>query len=193
MTEKTSSGRLRFFRSIVFKNILLFLLILLVAVVPLAFRYYQDSRNYEIKVLASRLEFFAERGAAWLNPEDIHTLRNPSDKQTNAYLDTVETLGRIEKEFKVDNAIVMRRREDRSFEYVAVGYNAFRGSSRSSPGAANPCSPAGRKTHVPRPWRETHVLQRAAARSSTSAALRTSTVCSLPHTKAPRTPGRPAE
>jgi len=141
MTEKTSSGRLRFFRSIVFKNILLFLLILLVAVVPLAFYYYQDSRDYEIKVLASRLEFFAERGAAWLNPEGIHTLRTPADKQTKNYLDTVEALGRIEKEFKVDNAVIMRRRADSSYEYVAVGYNAFRGSSQSSPGAVNPCSP----------------------------------------------------
>ena len=145
MTEKTSSGRLRFFRSIVFKNILLFLLILLVAVVPLAFRYYQDSRNYEIKVLASRLEFFAERGAAWLNPEDIHALRTPADKQTKNYLDTVQALSRIEKEFKVDNARIMRRRADSSYEYVAVGNNAFRGSSQSFRGAANPCSPAAVK------------------------------------------------
>jgi len=50
MDEQTSTERLRFFHSIVFKNILLFLVILLVAVVPLAFRYYQESRNYEIKI-----------------------------------------------------------------------------------------------------------------------------------------------
>ena len=145
MTEKTSSGRLRFFRSIVFKNILLFLFILFVAVVPLAFYYYQDSRDYEIKVLASRLEVFAERGAAWLNPKQIHALRTPADKQRNSYLDTVQALSRIEKEFDVDNAIVMRRREDSSFEYVAVGNNAHRGSSQSFRGAANPCSPAAPK------------------------------------------------
>ncbi|MFQ5852263.1 MAG: adenylate/guanylate cyclase domain-containing protein [Candidatus Binatia bacterium] len=142
MTEETSSGRSGFFCSIVFKNIFLFLLILLVAVVPLAFRYYQESRNYEIKVLASRLEFFAERGATWLDPGGIHALRTPAHKQTKNYQDTVRALSRIEKEFKVDNAVVMRRREDSSYEYVAVGANAFRGSSQSSPGAANPCSPA---------------------------------------------------
>jgi len=142
MTEKKPSGRTGFFRSIVFKNILLFLFILLVAVVPLAFRYYQDSRDYEIKVLASRLEFFAERGATWLDPEGIHTLRSPADKQTEVYQDTFQALSRIEKEFEVDNAVVMRRREDGSFEYVAVGGNAYRGSSPSSGGVANPCSPA---------------------------------------------------
>lgn len=125
MTEKTPSGRSGFFSSIVFKNILLFLLILLVAVVPLAFRYYQDSRDYEIKVLASRLEVFAERGASWLDSKGIHALRTPADKQTEVYQDTVQVLSRIEKEFDVDNAVLMRRREDGSFEYIAVGGNAF--------------------------------------------------------------------
>ncbi len=142
MTEKKPSGRTGFFHSIVFKNISLFLFILLVAVVPLAFRYYQDSRDYEIKVLASRLEVFAERGATWLDPKGIHALRTPADKQTEVYQDTVQVLSRIEKEFEVDNAVLMRRREDGGFEYVAVGGNAFRGSSLSSGGVANPCSPA---------------------------------------------------
>ena len=140
--RKKPSGRTGFFHSIVFKNISLFLFILFVAVVPLAFRYYQDSRDYEIKVLASRLEFFAERGTTWLDPEAIHALRTPADKQTEVYQDTFQALSRIEKEFEVDNAVVMRRREDSSFEYVAVGGNAFRGSSPSSGGVANPCSPA---------------------------------------------------
>lgn len=142
MIEKTPSGQSGFLSSIVFKNILLFLFILLVAVVPLAFRYYQDSRDYEIKVLASRLEVFAERGATWLDPEAIHALRTPADKQTKAYQDTFEVLSRIEKEFEVDNAVVMRRREDGPFEYVAVGGNAYRGSSQSPGEVANPCSPA---------------------------------------------------
>lgn len=144
MTEKTPSGQSGFLSSIIFKNILLSLFILLVAVVPLAFRYYQDSRDYEIKVLASRLEFFAERGATWLDPKGIHVLRTPTDKQTKVYQDTVEVLSRIEKEFKVDNAVLMRRREDGSFEYIAVGGNAYRGSSETPQGAANPCSPASR-------------------------------------------------
>ncbi len=144
MSQNALSGRSRFYSSIVFKNILLFLLILLVAVVPLAFRYYQDSRDYEIKVLASQLEFFAERGASWLDPGAIDTLRSVSDQQTNAYQDTFEALSRIENEFAIDNAVLMRRKPDGTFEYVAVGANAYRGGSASGPNSANPCSPAAR-------------------------------------------------
>lgn len=144
MTHKTLSGQPSIFSSIVFKNISLFLLILLVAVVPLAFRYYQDSRDYEIKVLASQLEFFAERGASWLDPNKIDRLRTALDKQTDAYQDAFQALSRIEKEFAVDNAVLMRRREDGSFEYIAVGANAYRGSREASQGIANPCSLASR-------------------------------------------------
>ena len=54
-------------RSIVVKNVLLFLVILVVAVVPLSWQYYRDSRDAEIQNLASKLEFFAERGATWLD------------------------------------------------------------------------------------------------------------------------------
>ncbi len=141
MTADTTSGRPAFFRSIVFKNIVLFLLILVVAVVPLALRYYQDSRDYEIKVLASRLEFFAERGVTWLDPVGIDALRSPADKQTRAYQDTLQVLNRIEKEFGVDNAVLMRRREGGSFEYIAVGSNAFRGSAQNPRKVGNPCFP----------------------------------------------------
>ena len=73
MPAISSSGFSAFCRSIVFKNILLFLLILLVAVLPLSLSYYRDSRDLEIQNLASKLEFFAERGASWLDVEAIHS------------------------------------------------------------------------------------------------------------------------
>ena len=76
MATSPSASRL-FFQSISFKNILLFLFILSVALSPLALRYYQDSRNYEIKVLASRLEFFAERGASWIDLAMLANLTRP--------------------------------------------------------------------------------------------------------------------
>ncbi len=111
--------------SIVCKNLVLFLLILLVAVVPLAWRYYQDSRAYEIQNLASQLEFFAERGASWLDVQAITALTRPEDKQTPAYRRLVHTLNRIKREFGVDNAIVMRRQPDGSYTYVAAGHDGF--------------------------------------------------------------------
>jgi class 3 adenylate cyclase len=125
MVMARSRRWLSFCHSISFKNILLFLLILLVALVPLALRYYQDSRDYEIQNLASRLEFFAERGASWIDVASITTLRRPEDKQTPAYRKLLQTLRRIEREFEVDNAVVMRRRPDGQYVYIAIGHDGF--------------------------------------------------------------------
>jgi class 3 adenylate cyclase len=112
-------------RSIVAKNILLFLVILLLAVVPLAVRYDRDSRDYEIQNLASRLEFFAERGASWIDVSTLAGLIQPAHKQTPAYQGLLETLRRIEREFEVDNAVVMRRQADGGYAYIAIGHDGF--------------------------------------------------------------------
>lgn len=125
MATTQSSERRLGHRSIVFKNVVLFLLILLVAVVPLALRYYQDSRDYEIETVAARLEFFAERGASWLDAEAITTLTEPDHKSTPAYQDLLKALQRIKEEFGVDNAIVMRRQENLKYMFIAAGHDGF--------------------------------------------------------------------
>jgi class 3 adenylate cyclase len=112
---------MRLYQSISFKNIVLFLLILLVALVPLSLRYYQDSREYEIEILASKLEFFAERGASWLDTAAIDQLRQPAQMQSPAYRNLQRTLNKIENEFGVDNAIVMRREPTGHYVYIASG------------------------------------------------------------------------
>jgi hypothetical protein len=106
---------------------LTFLLILLVAVVPLALRYYQDSREYELQNLASKLEFFAERGASGVDVDTIRTLTRPEHKQTPAYQNLLGTLRRIEQEFDVDNAVVMRRQADGQYSFVAIGHDELQG------------------------------------------------------------------
>ncbi len=106
---ESPTQHIRLYQSISFKNIVLFLLILLVVLVPLSLRYYQDSRDYEIEILASRLKFFAERGASWLDAAAIDQLREPAQMQSPAYRDLQRTLSNIESAFGVDNAIVMRR------------------------------------------------------------------------------------
>lgn len=125
MPPQPQIGKLRFYRSIIFKFVLCFLIIMLVTVVPLALRYYQDSRAYEMKVLASKLEFFAERGASWLDVAAITTLRRPEDKQTPAYRRLLVTLNRIKQEFGVDNAIILRRQPDGRYHYVAAEHDGF--------------------------------------------------------------------
>lgn len=114
-----------FLRSIVTKNILLFLLILLVAVVPLALRYHRDSVQYEIQNLASKLEFFAQRGATWIDVGALGRLQRPDDRRTPAYRAVLATLQRIEREFGVDNAVLMRRQPDTSYVYLAAGHDGF--------------------------------------------------------------------
>jgi hypothetical protein len=117
--------RIRVVRSIVVKNILLFLAILVVAVVPLAMQYDRDSRAYEIQNLASTLEFFAERGATWLDVPAITTLARSEHKATDAYRRLLADLNRIRREFGVDNAVVMRRQADGGFTYVAIDHDGF--------------------------------------------------------------------
>ena len=84
-SEGVTAGRLGVLRSIVTKNVLLFLAILLVAVVPLAVRYDLDSRDHEIRNLAAKLEFFAQRGAMWLDVDAVEQVRGEEDRDTAAY------------------------------------------------------------------------------------------------------------
>ena len=112
-------------RSIVCKNLGLFLLILLSAVGPLALRYEADSRTYALERLAAQLEFFAERGASWLDAATIMTLTQPAHRQTPAYQQVLDTLRRIEREFDVDNAVLMRREADGQYTFIAAGHDSF--------------------------------------------------------------------
>jgi len=112
-------------RSIVVKNLVLFLAILVVAVAPLSWQYYRDSRDAEIETLASKLEFFAQRGSGWIDVASIQALRKPEDKHTDAYRRLLATLRRIEREFGVDNAVVMRREADANYTYIGVGHDGF--------------------------------------------------------------------
>ena len=112
-------------RSVVAKNVLLFLVILVVAVVPLSWQYYRDSRDYEIQNLASKLEFFAERGASWLDVRAITSIEGPDDEKSPAYERLIEDLNRITREFDVDNAVVLRRDGEGRYVYVAIDHGEF--------------------------------------------------------------------
>jgi class 3 adenylate cyclase len=112
-------------RSIVTKNLLLFLALLLVAVVPLAATYDRDSRDYKIQTVAAKLEVFAERGATWLDVRGITTITRPEHRHTPAYQRLLADLNRIKREFDVDNAVVMRRGASGQYTYVAIDHDGF--------------------------------------------------------------------
>ena len=118
-------------RSIVVKNVALFLAILVVAVLPLSWQYYRDSREYEIQNLASKLEFFAERGATWLDVGAITRITGPAEQDTPAYHRLVADLQRIKREFDVDNAVVLRRDGAGGYVYVAIDHGEFAPGDRA--------------------------------------------------------------
>jgi class 3 adenylate cyclase len=113
------------FRSIVWKNVALFLVILVAAVGPLSWQYYRDSRDAEIQNLASKLEFFAERGATWIDVTAIARITRAEHRESAAYAQLFDTLNRIKNEFDVDNAVVLRRGDDGKYVYVAIDHGEF--------------------------------------------------------------------
>ena len=123
--EPKAPEKQRFYCSVVFKSLILVLIILIVAIVPMSYRYYQSSYNYELNVLSAKLEFIAERGAVLIDAEAVHSLRLPSDKNTDEYREVLAALRNIKKNSGVDNAIIMRRRPNGSYEYVAAGHDGF--------------------------------------------------------------------
>jgi PAS domain S-box-containing protein len=141
MAIPSAPGRLALSRSLVWRNLLLSLLILLVAVVPLGWRYYADSRAYEIQNLAAQLAFFAARGASWIDVAAIPQLTQPAHMHTPMYQTLVRTLNRIEREFDVDNAIIMRREADGQYTYVAAGAGGAGTNPAGREAYRNPCNP----------------------------------------------------
>ena len=121
----TTKEKRGFYCSIVFKSLILVLIILIVAIFPMSYRYYQSSYNYELDVISAKLEFFAERGTVLIDAESVHSLRLPSDKDTAEYRAVLAVLRRIKRISRVDNVIVMRRRADGSYEYVAAANDGF--------------------------------------------------------------------
>lgn len=113
------------FRSIIWKNVVLFFAILVVALAPLSWQYYRDSRDAEIQNLASKLEFFAERGATWLDVAALATITRPEHKTGAAYTRLLADLNRIKTEFDVDNAVVLRRDGAGRYAYVAIDHGGF--------------------------------------------------------------------
>ncbi len=125
MSRSPATNRIVPYRSIVFKNVILFLLILIVAVIPLTMSHYEDSRDAEIETLAAKLEVAAERGRARLDAAAIEGLVELEHRETSAYGRTLKVLQNLERDFGVDDAILMRRRDDNRYTYIAVGSDDF--------------------------------------------------------------------
>lgn len=121
---------LGFFRSVAIRNIIAFLAILFLVVIPLAFFYLSDTKKNLTDVLSAKVSVAAQRGASLLNAEEIGRISNPNFLFTPEHDRVVEVLGRIQADFDVDNAVVYRRVEAGNFVYVGDGNNSFDIGSR---------------------------------------------------------------
>ncbi|MEE8394504.1 MAG: hypothetical protein V3S29_00500, partial [bacterium] len=116
---------LGFFSSVAIRNIIAFLAILFLVVIPLAFFYLSDTRKNLTDVLSAKVSVAAQRGASLLNAEEVGRIGNPNFLFTPEHDRVVEVLGRIQADFDVDNAVVYRRVEAGNFVYVGDGNNSF--------------------------------------------------------------------
>ncbi|MCH9046703.1 MAG: hypothetical protein IIA40_11420, partial [SAR324 cluster bacterium] len=105
--------------SIVTRNIVTFLVILTLVVVPLVYRYLGDVEDLMSDTISVQLAGVAELGRFLLNAEEVDQVRNLIWYETNEYENMVRTLTAIQRNFSVDNAVLMRRLPNGRFVYMA--------------------------------------------------------------------------
>ncbi len=116
---------LRILFSIVTRNIVTFLVILTLIVVPLVYRYLQDVEELMGETIAVRLDTVAQLGRFMLDVEEVAQIRNRIWYETPEYERMVRTLATLQRNFEVDNAVLMRRGAQGRFVYIADGSRQF--------------------------------------------------------------------
>lgn len=113
------------YHSITFKDLVIFLVIFLVALIPLVVSYIQASKRGRIDHLAAQLELVATQAERGINLQTLGDLADPTMTGSPMHRQLVDVLAGIQQNYKVDNAILMRRELDGSFFYIADGNNQF--------------------------------------------------------------------
>lgn len=111
--------------SLVFKNILMFVAILTVVVVPIAYTYLNSVERLLTDRLAAQVEVVAQRGSAILDPGVVASITDPAQANTPQYAQLRATLNRIQDDFQIDNAVLYRRLPDQKYAYIADGSGNF--------------------------------------------------------------------
>src|SRR3972149_5305965 len=111
--------------SLVFKNIVTFIAILLIVVIPIGYTYLHSVERLLTDRLAAQIEVVGQRGSAMLDARAGAAIAAPADASTHGYRDIRGILKRIQVDFEVDNAVLYRRTADRSYVYIADGSGNF--------------------------------------------------------------------
>ena len=112
-------------QSLVFKNVVTFIAILLIVVVPIGYTYLHSVERLLTDRLAAQIEVVGQRGSAMLDARAVAAIAAPANANTQQYRNLRGILKRIQDDFEVDNAVLYRRIADRSYVYIADGSGNF--------------------------------------------------------------------
>lgn len=118
--------RWTFHHSIKFKILSIFIPSFLLALGIMAYTNWLSAKESHIAKLTAQLELIAGYGVRRINTTGLISLTAPEMKGTEPHRQLVGVLNRIQREFNVDNALVIRRMEDGTFSFVADGNNQFK-------------------------------------------------------------------
>lgn len=111
--------------SLTYKNLGIFLIAFLVSLVPLVASHWMDSRQSRIAGLGMQLEVVANRCVQDIDTFTYMVLTERRLHNSPEHQALVEVLKKVEKEFHMDNAVVLRKAPNGEFYYVADGKNQF--------------------------------------------------------------------
>jgi class 3 adenylate cyclase/HAMP domain-containing protein len=113
-------------RSLVVKNVVMFVVIVIAVVTPIAVTYLRSVENLLTRTLAAQIAVAAQRGSAMIDVRALPGLEDPARAGSAEYRKLRETLARIQSEFGVDNAVDLRRLDSGRYAYIADGSGNFK-------------------------------------------------------------------
>jgi class 3 adenylate cyclase/HAMP domain-containing protein len=112
-------------QSLVVKNVLVFIVIVIAVVTPIAYTYLRSVEQLLTDTLAAQVAVAAQRGSALVDVASLPALVESGDANDSAYRALRRLLARIQDEFQVDNAVVIRRLDSGRYAYIADGSGQF--------------------------------------------------------------------
>lgn len=112
-------------QSLFVKNIATFVAILLAVVIPIAYTYLNSVEQLLTDRLAAQIAVVGQRGAAMVDARAVAAITDPRQMASPEFAALQKTLASIQKDYDVDNAVLMRRLPNQRFVYIADGSGNF--------------------------------------------------------------------
>ena len=112
-------------QSLAFKNVIVFVIIAIGLVVPVAYTYLVTVERLLTDTLAAQIAVVAQRGSTLIDSGSLPSITESEHVNNANYRELREALARIRAEFEVDNAVVMRRTTSGNYAYIADDRGVF--------------------------------------------------------------------